>query len=80
MWEFMADDSKESDKEKAQAKVQELLTQAIGLLNQAKELASTNDLSFWFLGTYWSPVEDKTPWDEDDVQVDEWESSWSPGC
>ncbi len=79
MWEFMAD-PKETDQEKAQAKVQELLAQALKIMNEAKELAVENDLSFWFLGMSFSPREDPEPWNEDDVGVTEWASSWSPGC
>lgn len=62
----------------AEARIQELLTQAMGLLKEAKGLANDWDLSFSFLGENFRS--DYRDLEDRDFDIGTWRASWSPGC
>lgn len=57
-------------------KIQALLVAANALVEQAKEIANNNYLTFTFLGETFYPNRDN--YTSGDPEV--WESSYSPGC
>lgn len=62
--------------EEAQKKLQELLSQAHVLLQQAREIADQNGLTFQFGTMGWSPDDDNLP---DTVEVG-WQPSGGHRC
>ena len=81
MWEGMAAAPPAESQTEAKARIQNLLVQALTLLNEAKELGNEWSLGFEFLGESFRPDgDDVYVATAADIEVSEWHASWSPGC